>query len=300
MQFMSNQLHYDARLELRSFPTCRQCQSCLLTFASNWLRRNSSNRPINSEPTFNAFAIRQPCITHHFLLRFCFFSMNMDAKEFFASNETGTRSTTIDEEDHLFTSLKTSYQLATARSILHEWNRASTLLALTREWSSRHENQPSERSSFSLLLYNISSLRLHLEDLIDYVSESYPSIWALTGLHFNDEVNYQLASYFKTRYTIYYQHGSNDFGGVCLAIAREVPHRITSEFKDINNIIAADVFNLNKKYTVAVVYSPPSEGMVRVPRNLDSAFFQCPILESFLSFPVNFLFIFSFDRSFAH
>ena len=100
---------------------------------------------------------------------------------------------------------------------------------------------------------------MHLEDLVDYISESYPNIWALTGLHFNDDVNYQLASYFKSRYTIYYQHGSNGFGGVCLAIAREVSRRIVSEFNDVNNLIAADVFNLNKKYTVTVVYSPPSE-----------------------------------------
>jgi Endonuclease-reverse transcriptase len=100
---------------------------------------------------------------------------------------------------------------------------------------------------------------MHLEDLMEHISASYPNIWALTGLHFNDNVNYQLASYFKSRYTIYYQHGSNRFGGVCLVIAREVPHRIASEFKDINNLIVVDVFNSNKKYTVAVVYSPPSE-----------------------------------------
>ena len=100
---------------------------------------------------------------------------------------------------------------------------------------------------------------MHLEDLIEHISESYPNIWALTGLHFNNDANYQLASYFKSRYTIDYQHGSNSFGGVCLAIAREVPHRITSEFNHINNLIATDVFNSNKKYTVAVVYSPPSE-----------------------------------------
>ena len=87
---------------------------------------------------------------------------------------------------------------------------------------------------------------MHLEDIIDYISASYPTIWALTGLHFNDDANYQLASYFKSRYTIYYQHGANSFGGVCLAIGREVPHRIASEFNDINNRIAADVFNSNK------------------------------------------------------
>jgi hypothetical protein len=109
------------------------------------------------------------------------------------------------------------------------------------------------------LLYNISDLRIHLEDIIDYISASHPSIWALTGLHFNDDASYQLASYFKSRYTIYYQHGSDSFGGVCLAIAREVPHRIASDFNNINNLIAADVFDSNKKYKVAVVYSPPSE-----------------------------------------
>jgi Endonuclease-reverse transcriptase len=185
--------------------------------------------------------------------------MNLDATEFFPSNEIETRSTTIDDEDLLFTMLKTNYQLKTAQSILHEWNTATTLSALTHEWSRRHESLPTDQASFSLVLYNISSLRMHLEDLISYISVSYPNIWALTGLHFNDDANYQLASYFKSRYTIYYQHGSNNFGGVCLAIAREIPHRVASEFNNINNLIAADVFNSNKKYTVAVIYSPPSE-----------------------------------------
>ena len=104
--------------------------------------------------------------------------MNLDANEFFPSNETGARSTAIEEQDLLFTMLRTDHQLATARSILHEWNTATTLSALTREWSTRHENQTTERNGFSLLLYNISSLRMHLEDLIDYISESYPNIWA--------------------------------------------------------------------------------------------------------------------------
>ena len=103
--------------------------------------------------------------------------MNLNANGFFPSNETGTRSTTFDEGDHLFTVLKTNHPMATAQSIL-------------RQWSTRRENRPTERNSFSLVLYNISSLRMHLEDLIDYISESYPNIWALTGLHFNDDVNY--------------------------------------------------------------------------------------------------------------
>ena len=183
--------------------------------------------------------------------------MNSDANEFFPSSETERRSTTLDEGVHLFTLLKTNHQIATARSILHEWHTSTTLSDLTVEWLIEPENRSTERNGFSLLLYNISSLRLHLEDLIDYVSASYPNIWALTGLHFNDDANYQLASYFKSRYTIYYQQGSNSFGAVCLAIAREVPHQIVSEFHDVNNLIATDVFNPSKNYAVAVLYSPP-------------------------------------------
>ena len=193
--------------------------------------------------------------------------MNSYANEFFPSSETGTRSTTIDEQDLLFTVLKTNHRIATARSILHEWNTATTLSALTRNWTSRNENRPTERNSFSLMLYNISSLQMHLEDLMEHISASYLNIWALTGLHFNNDANYQLASYFKSRYTIYYQHGSNSFGGVCLAMAREVPRRITPELHDINQLIAADVFNSNKKYTVAVVISPPSEEVPIVTLN---------------------------------
>ena len=173
--------------------------------------------------------------------------MNIDASEFFPSNDTEIRSTTVEEEELLCAWLKTDYQLATAKSILQEWSTSTTLSSLTREWLIKHENRSIERNCFSLLLYNISSLRIHLEDLMEHISASYPNIWALTRLHFNDDVNYQLASYFKSRYTIYYQHGSNPFGGVCLTIAREVPHRIASEFNNINNLIAGDVFNSNKK-----------------------------------------------------
>jgi hypothetical protein len=173
--------------------------------------------------------------------------MNLDANEFFPSSETGARSSTVDGKYLSSTVLKTNNQLTTAQPILREWNTATTLSALTREWSTRHENRPIERKGFSLVLYNISSLRMHLEDLVDYISAFYPNICALTGIHFNVDINHQLASYFNSRCTIYYQYGFNSFGGVCLAIAREVPHRIASEFNNINNLIAADVFDSNTK-----------------------------------------------------
>ena len=109
------------------------------------------------------------------------------------------------------------------------------------------------------MLYNISSLRAHIEDPIDYISTSFPTVWAFTGLHFDDSASYQLASHFKSRYTIYYQRGSNSFGVVCLAISHELPHRLVSKFQLVDNLTAADLFLSNQTYTLAVVYSPPAE-----------------------------------------
>lgn len=194
-----------------------------------------------------------------YLLSLSLSTMNSDANEFFSSNATKIGVTTTEAEHVLFTLLKTDFQLDTAHSILHEWNTATILLALSQEWSTRHENKPIERNVFSLLVYNISSLRSHVEDIIDYISGSFSNIWALTELYFNDHANDQLASYFNSRYTIYYQHVSNSFRGICLAIGHEVPHRIASDFSDINSIIAADVFNSNKNHAVPVVYSPLPE-----------------------------------------
>ena len=185
--------------------------------------------------------------------------MNIAAPNFLPSTERTTRSTNFIEGQFLAQVLKTNYQYETAQSILHEWNIATTLSALSRDWTIRHDTRPTVPTAFSLLLYNICSLRMHFEDLIVYISDYFPNIWALTGIHYNDDVNYRLALFFKSRYTIYYQQGSNSFGGVCLAEAREFPHRLACNFQTINNLIAVDVFNSNQRYTVAVLYSPPVE-----------------------------------------
>jgi hypothetical protein len=56
-----------------------------------------------------------------------------------------------------------------------------------------------------------------------------------------------LASFFKTQYTIYYQHGTNNFSGVCLAIAHQVPQQLVSKFNQVENLIALDFFNQNRR-----------------------------------------------------
>ena len=69
MQFMSNKLRCGRRLKLRSFPTCRQCQSCSLMFASNWLRRKSSYWQISSKQKAIVFDTHLQLLRCHSLLR---------------------------------------------------------------------------------------------------------------------------------------------------------------------------------------------------------------------------------------
>ncbi|CAF2471468.1 unnamed protein product [Rotaria sp. Silwood2] len=109
------------------------------------------------------------------------------------------------------------------------------------------------------MLYNISILSVHLEDLIQYICSYSPTVWALTGLHFNNNVNYRLANFFKSQYTIYFQHGSNKFGDICLAIAHQLPHQCISQFSHIENLISIDIFNNSQRYILVVLYIPPSE-----------------------------------------
>ena len=184
--------------------------------------------------------------------------MNIQAPEFYPSNDFHRHSQIIDTA-LLSNYLQTDSQIADAYSILEEWNQSSTFSSLIMQWSTNNEKPRNDQVPFSLLLYNISSLHVHLEDLISYICSSYPTIWALTGLHFDEYSNYQLALFFKSRYTVYYQQGTNRFGGVCLAITHAVPHRLVSQFHDIKNLIVVDLFQPNQSFTLAVMYSPPSE-----------------------------------------
>ena len=187
--------------------------------------------------------------------------MNFFSNDFSPSHAFNT-SIITDAERTLRSFLTSDFQLQTAQTILSEWNNSNSITALISQWTKQQASTPSSGSQeISLLLYNISSLRQHFHDLLAYITESFPTIWALTGLHFDDTSNYHLSSFFKSRYTIYYQRGSNQCGGVCLAIARELPHRIVSQFAGRQNLIVADIFILDRTFTLAVVYSPPSESV---------------------------------------
>ena len=67
--------------------------------------------------------------------------------------------------------------------------------------------------------------------------------------------------------------------------------------------LSNDTFSCASEYSSrlwSITLSQYAYGTVRLPRNLDSAFFQRLLLDSFLSFLVNFLFILSLGRCFAN
>jgi hypothetical protein len=133
--------------------------------------------------------------------------MNPTATEFYPSTDIRFNQSLNDHTDFLHSYLSTINQVHNAQSILDEWHTSLTLSTLIQNLTHSHITQSTVQSNCSFLLYNVSSLSRHFEDIVQYICSSYPTMWALTGLHFNNQINYRAASFFRTYYTIYYQHG---------------------------------------------------------------------------------------------
>ena len=109
-------------------------------------------------------------------------------------------------------------------------------------------------------MLNISSLRLHLYDLFELLSSLHPSILVLNGTR-HDEAALKLLTTHLNSFQVFYQEGSNDFGGVLIAIHRSIPAQRVNNFANVRNIIVLDIGNSSSsnKLQIATCYSPPSE-----------------------------------------
>ena len=267
---MNSKLHYDRRLKLRSFRTCAQMSEIARwCFVSNWLRQKWSNWPMNNKQSLIVFFIYPLLLKYQSLFRWShvaflqliwnrpanshllsrstvssrllLFQWMFDAPEFLPFRmKTEIRSTAVEEEELLCAWLKTDYQtcdrkINPSRIEFANYALQSYPRMVDQAWKSEHR----AKMVFSLLLYNISSLRnafrrsyrLHFYLLSGHLGTHWTSLqrWR------------QLSTCFSLQVSIHHllsNKVSNSFGGVCLAIAREFPHRSVSQFQDINNLIA--------------------------------------------------------------
>ncbi|CAF3265582.1 unnamed protein product [Rotaria sp. Silwood2] len=114
------------------------------------------------------------------------------------------------------------------------------------------------RNELSFLLLNISSLKLYLYDLFELLNSIHVSIIVLNGTrHDNDTL--KNFSMHLNNYHVFYQEGTNAFGGVLIATHRSIPAQRVLKFQNNSNLIVLDIGSSSNKFQLVTCYSPPNE-----------------------------------------
>jgi len=149
------------------------------------------------------------------------------------------------------------------QDLISEWSTASTLNNVLTNWEKRREHtldMLNVKNELSFLLLNISSLKLYLYDLIELLNSLHVSIIVLNGTRQdNDALKY--LSMHLTNFQVFFQKGSNAFGGVLVATHRSIPVHRVSSFNNDCNLIVLDIGNSSNKLQLATCYSPPNENL---------------------------------------
>ena len=164
------------------------------------------------------------------------------------------------------------------QDLILEWTTTSTLDNLFTKWEHRRQKTCSMlniKNPLSFLLLNISSLRLYLYDLFELLNQIHVSVMILNGTRRDADTLKRLSNHLAN-YRIFFQTGTNAFGGVIMAVHGSIPTQQVREFEDIRNLIVLDVGNKTGKFQFATYYSPPNEKLPldifndMLRRNLDT------------------------------
>ncbi|CAF3246462.1 unnamed protein product, partial [Rotaria sp. Silwood2] len=115
-------------------------------------------------------------------------------------------------------------------------------------------------SNVKIMLLNVNSLKLYLPDIF-LLLESIPcSIVVLNGTHHNDDAIKTFSKQYSN-YNVYWGKGTNNFGGVLIAVHRSIPVQRVDVFQNLPNVIVLDIGTHSDKFQLATCYSPPNENL---------------------------------------
>lgn len=180
--------------------------------------------------------------------------MNPSAKEFIP-NHTETSSLSFEQLSHK--------QTIILQQLISEWSTAPTLNTLLNQWEEKHKritNMIKIKSDLKILLLNVSSLKLHLPDIFLLLENTPCSIVAFNGTHHNDDAVKNFSKHYSN-YNVFSERGTNNFGGVLLAVHRSIPVQRVDIFQNLPNVIVLDVGASSDKFQLATCYSPPNENL---------------------------------------
>ncbi|CAM4817219.1 unnamed protein product [Rotaria magnacalcarata] len=114
------------------------------------------------------------------------------------------------------------------------------------------------------MLLNVSSLKHYLPDIFLLLESTPCPIVVFNGTHHHNDTVKLFSRHFSN-YNVYWEAGSNNFGGVLIAIHRSIPVQRVDIFQNQSNIVVLDVGTTTDKFQLATCYSPPNE---KLPINL--------------------------------
>jgi hypothetical protein len=178
--------------------------------------------------------------------------MNPYAKEFFP-NHTESFPISIEQLSNKQTKI---FQELTV-----EWTSTPTLNGLLHKWDERSKSTSdmiNVKSDLTIMLLNVSSLKLYLPDIYLLLENTPCSIIVFNGTHHNDETVKIFSKHYK-HYNTYWEKGTNDFGGVLIAVHRSITVQRVDTFRNLPNVIVLDIGTSTDKFQLATCYSPPNE-----------------------------------------
>jgi hypothetical protein len=153
------------------------------------------------------------------------------------------------------------------QNLIAEWTTSSTLNNVLLKWEERRQ-QTSDmlnvKNELSFLLLNICSLKLYLYDLLQLLNSLHVSVIVLNGTRHDDD-SLKYFSMHLTNFQVFYQEGTNAFGGVLIATHRSIPTQRVIKYQNELNMIVLDIGNSSNKCQLVTCYSPPNE---RLPLNV--------------------------------
>jgi len=126
----------------------------------------------------------------------------------------------IQKDHHLIPMTNLSKkQMKILQDLISEWTAASTLNNVLTNWKKRRQqtlDMLNVKNELSFLSLNISTLKLYLYDLFELLNSLQVSVIVLNGTrHDKDTLKY--FSMYLSNFQVFFQNGSNAFGGVLVA-----------------------------------------------------------------------------------
>ncbi|CAF4159733.1 unnamed protein product [Rotaria magnacalcarata] len=154
-------------------------------------------------------------------------------------------------------------QIKILQDLRSEWTTVSTLDNMLKKWDIRRQQTIgilNVINDLPFLLLNISSLKLHLYDLLELLNSLHVYVIALNGTrHDNDALKY--FSMHLKKFQVFYQKGWIAIGDVLIATHCSIPVQGVTSFNNNCNLIVLDLGNSSNQIQLTTCYSPPNENL---------------------------------------